>query len=107
MQIFTTAVGSDDGKIYTVDTIDHEGAFWLVPHWTIPPGEGVRRPTRMIRLDRSAMLPAPPGYPQDWVLQTPVPKAVLFGETPPEEAHGFEVVDRPDISLPWTGGSQH
>ena len=90
-------VGSDDGTIYTVDTLEHEGKSWLVPEWLEAPTEGWRTPKYMICIDglrRSG--PTGPDYPAEWVLDDPIPKSVLDGETEDQ----FEVVHTPDIRIP-------
>ena len=104
MKILKTLVGSDDGQIRTCDTIEHEGGLWLVPHWSVAPSQGWKMPTRIIRMDTLPHQKMPDSWAQDYVLNGPIPKAVLFCETPPEEAHGFVVIDRPDIRLP--GGNK-
>jgi hypothetical protein len=96
------AVGSDDGTIYTVDVIEYQSGLWLVVLWRVNPTLGLQKPERIIRLD---ILPhqdlGEPGFgPHRFVLNEPIPKAVLDGTTPPEQAHGFVVIDRPDITFP-------
>ena len=100
MKIFNTLVGSEDGQMRTCDTIEHEGGLWLVPHWCVAPTEGWRKPTRIIRMDLLPHQKMSDDWPQDYMLSGPIPTSVLFGQTPPEEAHGFDVIDRPDIKLP-------
>lgn len=90
-----TLVGSDDGKIWKIDTIEHEGELWLVPEWlevTYPAGQLPKRAIRLTGLDYEDC----PNPDADYFLKSPIPKAVLFGPTPPEEATGFVVVVRQD-----------
>lgn len=89
-----TLVGSDDGKILKIDTIEHEGALWLVPEWVEvinPAGQEPKRAIRLTGLDFEDC-PTPAA---DYLLKRSIPKHVLNGTTPPEKATGFVVVDRP------------
>jgi hypothetical protein len=101
MKILLVIVGSDDGKIYKVDAIEHEGKLWLVPHWLDVPAQGLTKPARLIRMD---VLPfqrmTNPAYGADFVLNAPVPKALLEPNTPRQEVPGFEVQELPEISFP-------
>jgi hypothetical protein len=49
-----TAVKSDDGKIYWIDTIEHEGGLWLVPKWLATTYPQMYKPARMIQMDTLA-----------------------------------------------------
>ncbi len=104
MKILKTLVGSDDSQLRTCDTIEHEGGLWLVPRWNVAPTEGWRKPARIIRMDTLPHQEMSEAWEQDFSLQYPIPKAVLFCQTPPEEAHGFDVIDQPDIMFP--GGNK-
>lgn len=101
-----TAVGSDDGAIYTVDTIEFEGGLWLVPAWLEAPTEGWRTPARIVRIDTHPhqRLDEPFG-PHNVVLNVPVPKAVLDGRVRPTKGAKFEVRDRPALRLPLPGAT--
>jgi len=101
MKIVKTLVGTDDGKIDSCDTIEHEGGLWLVPVWLEAPTQGWRKPGRIIRMDNLPHQNAPAGFQQQYVLNVPIPRAVLDGRTPPEQAHGFVVIDAPpNIEVP-------
>lgn len=108
MTIFKTAVGSDDGTVYTCDTIEHEGQLWLVPIWTEPPAPEKTKPARIILLDSLPHQTLDKMFgPHHIVLNVPIPKAVLDGRTPPEQAHGFVVKDWPDITIEGRGENLH
>lgn len=95
------AVGSSDGVIYTIDVIEHQGWFWLAVLWRENPSLKLRKPERLIRMDMQFQdLGDKPFGPHRFALNTPVPKGVLDGTTPPEQAHGFVVIDRPEITFP-------
>jgi hypothetical protein len=95
--ILKAKVASDDGKIYTIDAIKHEGGVWLVPAWRDDIATKSTKPARIIRVD---CIPHQEAAGGDWIVNLPIPKAVLDGATLPEESHGFEVIDRPDITFP-------
>lgn len=94
MSVKITVVGSDNGQVFRVDTIEHEGSLWLVPKWVEVLDPAGQEPARAIRLTglpyQTAQIAG-----VDFYLQTPIPRGVLNGETPPEQAIGFVVVDRP------------
>jgi hypothetical protein len=83
--------------IHKVDTIEHEGKLWLVPHWLDSPSEGVTRPNRIIRPVGAAFAPYGEG---EFVLEKPVPKELLARETPKAPLPGYEVRELPDIRFP-------
>lgn len=101
MKILKTGVGSDDGTIYTCDTIEHEGKLWLVPQWLDVPAKGVSKPRRIVRMDSLAHQPMTnPAYGMDYILNDYMPKAVLDGTAPPEQASQYEIVELPEIEIP-------
>lgn len=93
-----------DGKLYKVDTIEHQGKMWIVSEWLDNPLAGLRKPTRIILLD---LLPhqKSSGGPADFVLNDGMPKYIFDGQPPrtPEDAR-FVVIERPDILFPAIGG---
>jgi hypothetical protein len=101
MLIFKTAVyfsDSPEGKIYRVDTIDYEGAFWLVPEWLDNPEEGWTMPARIICLDGLIHQETPPGAVFEFVLNTGIPKSVFDGQIPIGDK--YVVIHRPNIKIP-------
>jgi hypothetical protein len=91
---------AEDGRIYKVDTIEHEGKFWIVPEWIDNKVTGWSSPTRIILLD---VLPhqKSPGGPADFVLNYGMPKSVFYeGRIPPQPEHRFVVIENPDIKFP-------
>lgn len=93
-------VPDEKGNFFTCEAIEHDGGLWLVPKWLESPVEGVRRPARIIRMDSLPQTKLPAGWEQDSAIATSIPTGVLNCETPPEKAHGFVVIDEPDIALP-------
>lgn len=99
-----TLVGlSDDNKILSVDTIEHEGKIWLVPKWLASPVEGVQRPERLVRIDvlqHQRIVRKPGSLPADYVLNSPVPRHALEGAPHRQKEPAFEIVWSPDIQVP-------
>lgn len=103
-KVLTTAIAisgdpETQGQILKMDTIEHEGQFWLVPQWIDSQTEEWTMPARIILLD-SLPHQESDGKQWDFVLNDPIPKAIAFGETQPEEGSEYVVVERPNIRLP-------
>ena len=88
-------VGSN---IVNVDTVFYENAFWLVPNWLGNPVERWQMPRYTIRLTGHAYQEFGPDsdYPADFLLNEPIPKAVLDGE----KESGWIIQTAPDIRFP-------
>jgi hypothetical protein len=102
MKILKAMVGSaDHGSLYKVDVIEHDQKLWLVPQWLDSPAEGVSRPARIIRMDTLRHQKNAPNSPYgDYVLNVPIPTALLNLETPKQPIDGFEVQEMPEITFP-------
>lgn len=100
-KILRVAVGSDGGGILKCDAIEYEGKLWLVPHWLDVPAKGVTKPRRIIRMDTLRYQPMKnPAYGVDYILNDYMPKAVLEGTAPPEQARQYEIVELSEIEIP-------
>jgi hypothetical protein len=88
-------------EIHTVDVIEHEGQFWLVPEWLDSPDRKWTKPARIVSLAtiQHQTMRGPIGF----VVNDPIPKSVLFGQPSPEEASRFVIVEAPEIQLPHPG----
>jgi hypothetical protein len=91
--------GSDDGSIYQIDVIEHDNKLWLVPQWYDVPAQGVSKPARIIRMDT---LPhqKPSGPHREYILNVPIPTALLNLPTPKQPVPGFEIQEMPEITMP-------
>jgi hypothetical protein len=81
--------------------IEHAGKLWLVPQWLNNLTDQVTMPERMICLEG---LPYQQGgrlgrMELRYVLNYPIPTAVLYEENPPKPSHGFVVEMRPAIKF--------
>jgi hypothetical protein len=99
-----TYVTTDGGNIYLIDTIEHEGALWLVPKWTDTPYPQMRKPARMIRMGRESVQNlgvAPKTRQQLYKLNGQVPKAALDGEADLRSQSDTQlfVVEAPDLMI--------
>ena len=101
MRIFKTALAFQDvpdGTIYKCDTIEYQGAFWLVPEWLENPDAGVMIPARIICLDGLIHQTTPDNPGADFWLNTGIPKSVFDGAVPPGDK--YVMIERPDIKFP-------
>jgi uncharacterized protein YodC (DUF2158 family) len=94
----TVILQSTAHEVHTVDVIEHEGQFWLVPEWYDNQAQGVTMPARIISL---ATLPHQRGQGSpEFVVNDPIPKYVFDGHIPPEQAHKYVVQEQPWIRFP-------
>lgn len=98
MDVFKTLVPLDDG-IDEIDTIEYEGALWLVPEWIDTARKGWSRPARIVCLSLLEHTPMPPESGCRFVVANPIPTAVLGGQVPPQSASQYVVVDLPEIEV--------
>ncbi len=89
---------SSGGKVYKMDTIEHDAKFWLVPEWLESQDGDWTQPARIILLDTLPHQKSG-GTFGDFVLNRPIPKNVIDGRAKPGEG-GYIVVEQPDIRLP-------
>ncbi len=98
MKIYKVMVGTDQGTILMVDAIEWQSKLWLVPMWLDNPALKVTSPNRIVRVDN---LPhqkiSREAFGHDYLLNTPVPMALLDQKTPAQPISGFEYVELPDI----------
>ena len=95
---------ADGDEMWHCDVIEHEGSLWLVPEWLHHPTEGCMQPARIIRMTGQSYQENPAGsWLGDYLLNDPIPKAVLDGRIACGQGVAYAVVERPDIRIP-TGG---
>ena len=85
--VFIVAVMCEN-SILNVDGMTYEKKLWLVPKWLHYPLEKMSKPERMIRFDNLPFDSIDGNSLHDFLLQEPIPRAVLDGET----TEGFEVL---------------
>ncbi len=95
-----------DNEHHIVDTIEHEGKFWLVPGWLDRRDEGWSTPERIILLDVLPHKQIASGNPADFVVEYSIPKTVFDGQIPPQSEYRFVVIERPDIRVHFPAGVQ-
>jgi hypothetical protein len=77
-----TSSSSSLTKLRNFDTIEHEGYLWLVPEWLDAPYQQMRKPARIIRLDKHKLQNLgvePQTHQHLYRLADQLPKAVLDG----------------------------
>lgn len=92
--LFVVAVMCEN-SVLNVDGMSYENKLWLVPKWLDYPLEKMSKPERMIRFDNLPFDQLEANSLHDFLLQEPIPKAVLDGET----TAGFEVLLAENISF--------
>jgi hypothetical protein len=84
MEIFKTHLffsGHDEDHPYLIDTIFHEGHWWLVATWLQNHATGHRIPERIIQMDGlTVRFQEVDGEPYHFLLNNALPKSVLDGE---------------------------
>lgn len=76
--------------------VDFEGATWLVPGWDTHKTKPLKRPHRMIKMtglryQKSDVFTT--GV--DYVLNDPIPRAIIMGEKRGADTAPFEVIEDP------------
>ena len=97
-RIYRAVFPVHDG-IYTVDVIEHEGEFWLVPEWIDNRETGTSSPARIIRLNSVAHRKNLTGRRRQFEVLFGVPKALIFGPYPSEGQPQSDRVEAPDIQV--------
>jgi hypothetical protein len=100
MKIYRTMLGLDNGGgLFLMDTIEHEGALWLVPDWIVFHDEKVQKPRRIIRLDGLKYQKTKFGK-ADYVLNDPLPSILIDPAHRNQQLPGYVVKEAPDIQAP-------
>jgi len=99
MRVMKTAIPGADGSQVVCDTIQHEGKLWLAPAWLDEPSKSYRRPARLIGMSGLKYRSMPLRSEVDFVMEHPVPDAVLQGRVQDEEAAPFVILEGPDVRI--------
>jgi len=92
-----------------MDTIIFQGMPWLVPEWIADRETGMSMPVRIICMgdlqyqivpDRHKLGNSAPFYGIDYLLMSPIPRAVLNGHGPKEMKERYYTIERPGVSYP-------
>jgi hypothetical protein len=86
-------------EIHSMDVIEYQKKFWLVPYWLDNPIEKVTKPLRIVSLETLRHSRAD-GRDPEFVVEFPVPSYVFEGRTPPAEADKYVVIENPDVLIP-------
>lgn len=90
---------TEKSVITGLSVIEHEGALWIVTGWLEHKTKPLKRPARIIRMTGLDYQQSGPTQGGDFLVNQPIPRAVLDGLTPPEQAAGFVVIDTPKIEI--------
>lgn len=86
-------------EIHSIDVVEYQGKFWLVPAWLDYPAQKATRPLRIVWLGTMRHHHMP-GSDPEFLVEDPVPSYVFDGRLPPEEASRYVVVESPELVLP-------
>ncbi|MDX2275012.1 MAG: hypothetical protein NW206_06130 [Hyphomonadaceae bacterium] len=96
----TMRVADDPDGVYDQDAIEYEGKLWLVPEWSDSPVLGYRIPTRIISMETLNYQRWETLGIVEYVIDDPMPIAVLEGRAPQEVMARYVVIDMPDLRYP-------
>lgn len=94
MEVFKTYLffsGHDEGHPYLIDTISHQGAWWLVVSWLQSNATAGKIPEKLVRLE-GLQFQEVENQPYRFLLNNALPKSVLDG-TPQD---GYVLAVHPD-----------
>lgn len=101
MKILKASVPCDNGAVYSIDTIAHDGGLWLVPGWLEFTRQGWKKPRRMISLSALPHRVVKTECGQDYViLESSISKEVLDCAGAPSIAETTIILEEPDVRLP-------
>jgi hypothetical protein len=93
-----SGAGEDSRHLFSCETIEWHGEFWLVPRWIKDSATGKFQPLRIICLTPLPHQKAQHGEDFDFVVNNPIPKAVLESGTIPEQTDTeFRILESPEI----------
>jgi hypothetical protein len=105
--ILTTVVSVFEGGSLTLaDTVRYADGLWIALSWSEPQTSGLIYPSRLVRIDRLPYQTLAPNnqWGANFVLNAPLPKALLDPNAPLPTASTYEVLDRPNVGFrPRTG----
>jgi hypothetical protein len=99
MRVMKTAIPRDDGSQLVCDTIQHDGKLWLAPVWLDEVSKPYCRPARLIGMSGLRYRSMPMRSEVDFVMEHPVPEAVLQGRAQDAQATPFVILERPDVRI--------
>ena len=108
MKIYTAMLiisENDDGtggNVSSMDVIEHEDYFWLVPEWRDYTSKGVSMPSRIVSLKMIPHTQYMKVEDHQFAVHGPVPKSVFEGHVPQELENQYVVIEEPDIVVPRT-----
>lgn len=105
-EIRKTLVFHEDGNAFLhVDTVEHEGQWWLVPRWLIQAGTGSRQPERMIAISQFKYQKSifPGCY---WAITQQLPRFLFDHHDPQKIDAKYVVLLAPEALFPIESGGK-
>jgi hypothetical protein len=92
----TVELANGGWAVQEVDTIAHDGGYWLVPSWTLSADGTKRQPVRMISLTMAET--GAPATEAEAFVGLPIPETILSdGHVPLSRDRLFLVRECPDV----------
>jgi hypothetical protein len=98
MRVMKTAIPRGDGSELVCDTIQHDGKLWLALAWLEEATKPYSRPVRPIGMSGLKYRSMPMRSEGDFVMEHPVPEAVLEGRVHGAQTAPF-ILERPDVRI--------
>jgi hypothetical protein len=99
MRVMKTAIPCEDGSQLVCDTIQHDGKLWLAPVWLEEASKPYSKPARLIGMSGLKYRSMPMNSEVDFVMEHPVPLAVLQGRVQAAQAAPFVILEQPDVRI--------
>ena len=99
MRLYRTSIPREDGSVFVCDTIQHDGKMWLSPAWLEEPSKPYSKPARLIGMSGLKYRSMPMKSEVDFIMEHPIPDAILQGRVPSDRTAPFVVLESPDIRI--------
>ncbi len=98
VQVPGAAGDGERAQLLSADVVSYKGSNWFVAKWCERPAEGLRSPERIVCLDAIPHQRVDYGTTR-FLIDAPIPRAVLYGDAQAARESGYLVEDRPDIQV--------
>ena len=101
MELFKVLVSFDNnGDVFIADGLEHEDSIWIVLKWLNYLSEGIRKPERIIRLQKDETQHTLNSSKQLYLAMSPLPAILRSALNQSEIPEGYTVQFLPDLAFP-------